>query len=412
MVADGRESAEIALCLSGGGYRAAIFHLGAVRWLNEIGWLSRVGLISGVSGGSILAGHLAYRFRDGWPAGVIGAAEWRERIEEPFWRFVGHDIRTWPAVCRLVYRLPWLSGLAPVEALRREYARHLFEGDDLALSELPKRPRFVFCATDMTFGVNWESRRDRVGDYMAGYVRPPADWTLAKSIAMSSCFPPIFPPGRPGLAAEQFRHGRYSRPDRLKRLAGIRLTDGGIYDNLGLQPAIRAKRLLVSDGGGLFRFSFFGGSIGQLVRYTDLLQNGVGKLRKQWIMRDFRARPAVKEGAYWGIGDGANREAPFPDGEAAEEIAGIRTDLNAFTRAEFEILVNHGYLLAASNTLRYAPGMFDRETAETEGETSVCVETKVGTVPVRTPYPEWCDAAKRRRALRWSGCRLWPRRWR
>jgi len=71
------DAPDIALCLSGGGYRAAIFHLGAVRWLNEIGWLPRLNRISSVSGGSILAGHLAYRFRNGWPSGPLTPKGWR-----------------------------------------------------------------------------------------------------------------------------------------------------------------------------------------------------------------------------------------------------------------------------------------------------------------------------------------------
>jgi NTE family protein len=444
---------DIALCLSGGGYRAAIFHLGAVRWLNEIGWLPRIGIVSSVSGGSILAGHLAWRFREGWPAGRVADDVWRERIEEPFWRVVCHDVRTWPVMCRLVYWLPGLSWLcekvcqkgtvpfsltrklgqcpsltrnvgqkgtvpfsltrksgqspaltrklgqspwlAPAEVLRREYVAHLLEGNDLPLGELIESPRFVFCATDMTFGVNWEARRDRVGDYMAGYARPAeTEWTLARAIAASSCFPPIFPPSRPGVPPGLFRHGQYRKPDRREKLAGIRLTDGGVYDNLGLQPAMRAKKLLVSNGGGLFRFSLVEGAIGELVRYSDLLQNGVGKLRKQWIMRDFRGDPPAKEGAYWGIGDGVVGGPPLCNQETAEQIAAIRTDLNAFTRAEFEILVNHGYLLAAANIIRFASGMLDGP---------------IDMGSVRPPYPQWRKTARRKRALRRSGSRWWPR---
>src|SRR5206468_1770941 len=48
----------ISLCLSGGGFRAALFHLGAVRRLNEVGLLSKVDTFSSVSGGSIASGLL------------------------------------------------------------------------------------------------------------------------------------------------------------------------------------------------------------------------------------------------------------------------------------------------------------------------------------------------------------------
>jgi NTE family protein len=49
---------ELGLCLSGGGYRAMLFHGGALARLNEIGWLKKLDAISSVSGGSIAAGLL------------------------------------------------------------------------------------------------------------------------------------------------------------------------------------------------------------------------------------------------------------------------------------------------------------------------------------------------------------------
>src|SRR6476660_9412100 len=48
----------IALCLSGGGYRAMLFHLGTLWRLNEVGLLKSLVRISSVSGGSITAGAL------------------------------------------------------------------------------------------------------------------------------------------------------------------------------------------------------------------------------------------------------------------------------------------------------------------------------------------------------------------
>src|ERR1700722_5845636 len=49
----------IALCLSGGGYRAMLFHAGAIWRLNELGLLGKIALISSVSGGSLASGALA-----------------------------------------------------------------------------------------------------------------------------------------------------------------------------------------------------------------------------------------------------------------------------------------------------------------------------------------------------------------
>ncbi len=51
-----------ALCLSGGGYRAMVFHLGALIRLNEVGLLSQLKRVSSASGGSITAGVLGTQF--------------------------------------------------------------------------------------------------------------------------------------------------------------------------------------------------------------------------------------------------------------------------------------------------------------------------------------------------------------
>src|SRR6267378_4024917 len=52
----------MALCLSGGGYRAMLFHLGALWRLNQFGYLTKLTRISSVSGGSITAGVLGLKW--------------------------------------------------------------------------------------------------------------------------------------------------------------------------------------------------------------------------------------------------------------------------------------------------------------------------------------------------------------
>src|SRR5438309_1401194 len=94
----------LALCLSGGGFRAALFHLGAVRRLNEVGALSKVDTISSVSWGSILAAHLATQVRP-WPAPATSFPDWQGKVETPFLQFVGMNIRTWPLLQRFLF--PW-----------------------------------------------------------------------------------------------------------------------------------------------------------------------------------------------------------------------------------------------------------------------------------------------------------------
>src|SRR5512133_3552735 len=61
----------IGLCLSGGGYRAMLFHLGALWRLNQAGYLPRLARVSSVSGGSIVSGVLAQR----WPRLTFGSPQ-------------------------------------------------------------------------------------------------------------------------------------------------------------------------------------------------------------------------------------------------------------------------------------------------------------------------------------------------
>src|SRR3954453_19662115 len=142
-----RQRQGVALCLSGGGFRAALFHLGALRRLNELGILSQVDVISSVSGGSIFAAHLAERVPN-WPEPGETIATWDESVAVPFRTFVQRNRRTGPVLRRL---MPgnWRRPGTAIEALARVFRRELTR---LTLSELPERPRYIFSATDMTFG--------------------------------------------------------------------------------------------------------------------------------------------------------------------------------------------------------------------------------------------------------------------
>lgn len=141
----------VALCLSGGGYRAVLFHLGALRRLNELGVLSKVDTISTVSGGSILSAFVLERL-DPWPQKGEVVSNWDARVAAPVRAFTRRNIRTlWFLRRMLPWNLP--DSTVAVRTLERRYRRSISKR---SLSGIPPRPRFVFCATDMAFGANWE----------------------------------------------------------------------------------------------------------------------------------------------------------------------------------------------------------------------------------------------------------------
>src|SRR5262249_3585772 len=115
---------QLALCLSGGGFRAALFHLGALRRLNELGILSRVDTIASVSGGSILAAHLATRMRP-WPQPGAPLDQWEQIVEAPFRSFVRKNIRTEPLLRRYLLPWNWFRPSTQVGALEACYCKHL-----------------------------------------------------------------------------------------------------------------------------------------------------------------------------------------------------------------------------------------------------------------------------------------------
>ena len=376
-----------ALCLSGGGYRAALFHLGGLRRLNELGILTAVDTFSSASGGSITAGHLAKLSLD-WPAAGTPIPDWETRVAEPFRRFTKRNIRTVPVAKRL---LPWnvLDSATSVEELARQYERGLLR---TRFGELPDRPRFIFCATDMAFGVNWvfdsqvrDGARGSLGDYQAGYVRPIPDWPVARAVAASSCFPPVFGPQRVGLDPGRFVGGKYTKPDRGELVAGIRLSDGGIYDNMGLEPVWKDHQVvLVSDGGGVFEAGADRGLVWRLGRYVAIVEGQSRALRKRWLIAGYLTGQLA--GTYWGIGSTtAHYQSPtpgYPEGLVDDVVSEVRTDLDAFSDAEIAVLENHGYLMAEAAIQRHAPDLV-RQPAP----------------PPAVPHPDWLDEAKVRRAL-------------
>jgi predicted acylesterase/phospholipase RssA len=79
---------KLGLALSGGGFRASLYHLGLLRFLRDAGLLSQVTHITSVSGGSIMAAHLALN----WGRDTGDTREFDAAASE-FLNFVRLDVR-------------------------------------------------------------------------------------------------------------------------------------------------------------------------------------------------------------------------------------------------------------------------------------------------------------------------------
>jgi NTE family protein len=390
---------EIALCLSGGGFRATLFHLGALRRLNEVGLLARVNAISSVSGGSILAAHLATTLRP-WPTVPLSDDEFERRIVEPIEAFSARNIRTGP-LARQFLPWNWPRSDAAVRALAKIYATRL---TGLRLGDLHDGPRFLFCATDMAFGVPWifdtadpdaDAPRALMGDSQVGYAAA-ADVPLALAVAASSCFPVVFNPLEMHLDPGEFQRGRCNLPDRDRLVRGVSLSDGAAYDSLGSEPVVNTYgTMLFSDSGPVFeaigpmgRFAFFQ----RLNRFFAVAGHFGASVRRQRIFEMFVAKQ--RRGTFWGIGTPPSRyrerdARSYSDDLVDTVIDQVRIDIDAFSPPEQAVLQNHGYLQAdaAIRSCRHS---------------SMAGVVGADLPATRAPFPDLLDPARVRATLKGS----------
>jgi NTE family protein len=218
---------------------------------------------------------------------------------------------------------------------------------------------------------------------MAGYAPTPAHWSVARAVAASSCFPPFFNPQPIGLSPELLVGGADQSDKRDERIRSLRLSDGGLYDNMGLEPVWKSHLVvLVSEGGSTFDAGADGGLFWRLNRYMEVQGRGGGAVRKRWLISSFVKR--VLRGTYWGIGTDIDDYdvlvTGYPRPITKELIAEIRTDLDAFSVAERSVLENHGYVLAQAAIEKYAKFM-----------------ARDPMPPLSIPHGDWMGPANKRR---------------
>jgi NTE family protein len=375
-----------ALCLSGGGYRAALFHLGALRRLNELGVLAQVDTLTSVSGGSIFAAQLAThlaREPGAWPADGGVVAGWEEGVARPMRAFAATNIRTRPALHGF-HPLRWFDQNAAIDALAGRYAAGPAPG---ALDELPPRPRFVICATDMRFREQWVfDSAGRIGSRSAGFFPPSPPWTLARAVAASSCVPGPFRAMRVRDGVEELREGAYAGDDRERLVRSIDLADGGVYDNLGIEPVWRDHAVvLVSDASPSLSPDPPIRAVWRALRFAVTLLEQATEVRKRWLLSSFMR--GELEGAYWGVASKPSHyelDPPplaYSDGFVERYIAQVRIDLDAFSEGEIGVLENHGYLIAEAAVRRHAAALATEP------------------APLVVPHPDWLDESRAAHAL-------------
>jgi NTE family protein len=327
-----------ALCLSGGGYRAMVFHLGALWRLYEAGILGKVARISSVSGGSIAAGALALAWR---------RLSFQGDVKRDFIPHVVEPVRS--LARRTIDRRAIITGsILPgsiADKVTSAYDKHLFHG--ATLQDLPDQPRFVINATNVQSGVLWRFSKPYMRDWRVGEVPKPR-LLLARAVAASAAFPPVLSPVTLKLESRDFAPASGKDLQREPFTTKVLLADGGVYDNMGLETAFkRYQTVLVSDGGARLPAQEKPKQdwARHALRVLNLIDNQVRSQRKRQLIAAFRS--GLRKGAYWSTWTdpreyGVDLPLSCPP-ERTRELAEIPTRLKRLSDEQQERLINWGY---------------------------------------------------------------------
>ena len=368
---------KIALALSGGGFRATVFHLGVLARLaaDEQDLFPQVTYLSTVSGGS-LCGGLVYTlsgFR--WPSGK----EYIEQVASNARRMM----TTYDLQESLIRRA--LRNLGSIFETRADDLSALMQtgwGVTVRLNEIPSHPRWLINTTCFETAKNWRFEPHRMGDYIFGYSKD-TDLPLADALAASSGFPGLigaYPLKTDGRLWFRYKHSGGDDPFASLAVQStweteqitpsfpeVHLWDGGVYDNHGIEGLhdfIHGWRsnvdfLLVSDASGK------GVPPPYRQRAKALYFMITGVMMDQ--IRSLRARAVLEriinhsdDGSYIKIGNSCRQvltEARRPDDVAAyspvclDEAAAARaaatpTMIRKMPHDEFDLLFRHGFEVA------------------------------------------------------------------
>lgn len=376
---------KIALALSGGGFRATVFHLGVLARLAQEQHLEDVSILSTVSGGSLCAG-LVFTLNDlRWPTSSEYITKVLPRAQQ---LLTTKDLQR----AIILRQLSMFWNIFETRADDLSAMMQKYWGITAKLSDLPGTPRWIINATCYETGKNWRFEHFRMGDYVFGYTFDP-DIPLADAMAASAGFPGLIGP----LVLDTRRYEWSNYVDTTQEIALltdpdaqrsrvrqsvkpdfpiVHLWDGGAYDNYGLEGLIDVRTgwrkdvefLIVSDGAGRSESEKYQRGPKALLRLaTGIMMDQVRSLRTRIVMERLLNHFADDKGAFLQMGNSARdvlseaqRESVIPQiaqdamsNEEARLAAKMPTVIRKLSAEEFERLFRHGFEVADYTLFAY-----------------------------------------------------------
>ena len=309
--------------------RAAIYHLGVLKYLAESGLYGNISAVSSVSGASLCIGAMFAVNKNKWVSGEEFLRDTLPNVRE---MMLGCDIQK-SALNRLPF-LPkyWFNRVEILaEMLEKKWG---IRGTIQDLPLPPDSPYWEINCTTFETGQNWRVRKDYMGDFTVGYTQNP-NLPISEMIAASAGFPVLIGPYTLKTSGMSWTGDKHGAGESVRVEPRYTLWDGGVYDNLGMEALYKIGKglddeidfLIVSDASGGMGFHKYkkNASLYNVKRLLDISMNQVYALRS----REFRAS-AVESGvgAYLQI-SGAARS--------------YSTTLRTPCRQEFDMILLNGY---------------------------------------------------------------------
>jgi NTE family protein len=267
---------KLGLSLSGGGYRAAAFHLGTLRKLKDMGLLEKVSVLSTISGGSITGACYCIQDKpfDEFEAKMKDSLQTKNVIKYILTSFTFIKLVLFLLVFIIasVYVLftayPWLSPiiltvmialvvsfqfkLFPVSTII-EKAYDKFFYNEATLSDLKDtQPLLAIGSTNIQTSRPFTFSKRKMEDSTYAFMEPPIyfrneKFPLSKAVMASSCVPFAFTPVTIDVVY-------FKVASDAKRVNPV-LVDGGVYDNQGIQKITQKESsyecdvIITSDAG-------------------------------------------------------------------------------------------------------------------------------------------------------------------
>jgi len=292
---------KLGLALSGGGFRAAAFHLGTLRKLKALGILDKVEVLSTISGGSITGALYALHkdnfteferiLRSGLKKSMLKTSWLLVGLVGPILLVLPFSLAIW-AWWALIFYIPiillffkYQFNILPLSKLIEKRYGDTFYGKS-ELQDLPEKPRLAINSTNVETGRPFTFSREKMSDSFYEY---PEDgrkkilfehekFPVSRAVMASTCVPFAFTPVKIGK--------QYFEDEKDFKKVDPTLIDGGVYDNQGIhklsypKSSYECETIIVSDAGTGFKpKTKMNNTLMLLIQTSELFMNRIKNIQ-------------------------------------------------------------------------------------------------------------------------------------